>query len=576
MPKLDKEKAKELDAIRHSTSHIMADAVLEIFPEAKLAIGPSIENGFYYEFDLPHALTLEDLDEIEKRMKEIVKQNQKFEKSELTKDEARKLFKDQPYKIELIDDIADENVSTYKHGKFTDLCAGPHIDYTKRCKHFKLLNIAGAYWRGSEHNKMLQRIYGTVFPTKEELENHLRMIEEAKKRDHRKLGKELELFFFHPSSPGCPFWLPKGAFIFYKLIDIWRKVHTKAGYTEIKTPLMFNKALWEQSGHWEHYQDYMFLIPHKEQMYSLKPMDCPDAMITYLFKKHSYRDLPLRLNEIGLIHRNEKSGTLGGLMRVRQVTQDDAHIFVTEDQILDEITKVIEIVDYWYKIFNLEYDVYLSTRPQDAMGEKALWDKAELDLESSIKANKLDFTVNPGDGAFYGPKIDFIIRDSLGREWQCATIQLDFQLPRRFNLTYTDKDNTEKIPVVIHRVIYGSFERFIGILIEHYGGAFPVWLAPIQVRIMSVGENHISYAQKIYKEMFDKEIRVELDTRSETVNFKIREAELQKISYMLVVGDKEIQNETVAVRSYKSKKLDTRPYKQFIEDLLREAEVFSY
>jgi threonyl-tRNA synthetase len=470
----------------------------------------------------------------------------------------------------MLQEMTDEVVSYYRQDGFEDLCRGPHVPTTGKIAAFKLTSVAGAYWRGSEKNKMLQRIYGTAFNTQEELDEHLRLIEEAKKRDHRKIGRALKLFFFDESSPGCPMWLPNGTTVFHTLVDFWRKEHIKAGYTEIKTPLLFNKTCWERSGHWDHYKEFMFVVPVDEETFALKPMDCVDAIMCYMTDRHSYRELPIRLNEIGMIHRNEKAGALSGLFRVRQISQDDAHIFATREQVQDEITKIIHMVDRFYKMFGFEYAMRLSTRPAAAMGEKALWDEAERALEAAIKANSLKYTLCPGEGAFYGPKIDFDLKDSLQRTWQCATIQLDFQLPERFQLAYVGEDGKDHRPVMIHRVIFGALERFIGILIEHYAGAFPVWLAPIQARVIAITDAHAEYAKKVAGILQEREIRADADLRNETTNLKIREATLEKVPYILVVGDKEMSAGSVAVRSRQKGDEGACKTEEFVQRILTE------
>lgn len=549
-PKRGAEDKDQLYRVRHSTAHIMATAIQQMFPDAKFAIGPPIADGFYYDFELPRPISTDDFGQIEGRMTQIVKQNQEFEREEWTKEEAREFFADQPYKLELIDRIEDEKVSIYKNGPFTDLCAGPHVESTGACEHFKLKKVAGAYWKGDENEPMLQRIYGTAFSTEAELDEHLFMIEEAKRRDHRKLGRQLGLFDFDRLSPGSVFWRPKGWKMYRKIQDFFREIEEKNGYVEIMHPLIYNKELFEQSGHWDHYKDNMFTFESHEQTYGLKPMNCPDTMLFFKSDKRSYRELPLRVAEFGTLHRNELPGVLSGATRVRQFCQDDAHIFVTEDQVEDEISLLLEMVDETYGLFDMDYEIELSTRPDDFMGDPSLWDEAESALKSALEANGRDYQIHEGDGAFYGPKIDFQVRDSLGRSWQCATIQLDFQLPRRFELGYTDADNTEKTPIVIHRALAGSLERFIGILVEHLAGVFPTWLAPTQVKIMTITDEQDDYAWDVAKTLKAAGIRVEVDDRSEKIGFKIREAETQKIPYMLVIGGREAEEGTVAVRSY--------------------------
>lgn len=564
-----------LHCIRHSAAHMMASAVQEVFPEAKFAIGPVIKDGFYYDMDLPRALTPEDLDEIEKRMKKLVKSNLKFEHDEWDKDQAKSWFSErsQDYKMELIDGIEDEKVHIYKVGEFTDLCAGPHVRYSKKCKHFKLLKFSGAYWRGDEKNPMLQRIYGTAWSTKDDLEQYLYRLEEAKKRDHRKIGKELELFFTHEYAPGCPFWLPKGNVLFQTLSNKMREYNLNNGYVEVRTPQVFRKDLWETSGHWEHFKDDMFIVDDEDTISSLKPMNCPSHMLIFKSKQRSYRDLPLRIHDQGVLHRNEKSGVLSGLTRVRMFSQDDAHLFVTPDQLKDEIMTLLGMIKRVYTVFEMDVKVFLSTRPDKFMGDPELWDQAEKLLAESIQEAGLDYTVNEGDGAFYGPKIDYLVVDALGREWQTATTQLDFQLPRRFDLKFVDKDNDHKHPIVIHRALYGSLERFIGILIEHYAGAFPFWLAPVQCHVINLGEAHVDYAEKVHSALEAAGIRSHLDTRNESVGYKIRQAQLMKIPYMLVLGDKELENSTVALRELKAGDQGAITLEECIERFSKESQM---
>jgi len=546
---------EKLETLRHSTSHLMAAAVLKLYPKAKLGIGPPITDGFYYDFDLPEKIAESDLSKIEKIMAQLSKQKLPFERQELTIAEAKRWahLKNQPYKLELIEELEKEGrkkVSFYKTGEFFDLCSGPHIADTSQIRYFKLLSIAGAYWKGSEQNPMLTRIYGTVWPKKEDLEKHIFQLEERKRRDHRKIGLELELFVFHDTAPGMPYWLPKGLTILNELIHFWRDYHKKNGYLEIATPLISEKRLWEISGHWQFYKDEMFKIPMDDNMtYALKPMNCPNTMIIFATKVRSYKDLPLRLSDTDILHRFEKSGTLSGLFRTRKFQQDDAHIFIREEQIEEEYTRILKIADYFYSIFGLKYRLRLGTRPQEYLGDKNTWDKAEDALKRILKNCGKEYFILEGDGAFYGPKIDILMTDILGREWQMGTIQLDFQLPKRFKLKYTESDGTLKTPVVIHRVIYGSLERFIGILIEHYGGAFPLWLSPIQTIVIPIAERHSQYAQSLKEKLIDSEIRTECDLRSETMQAKIRDAQLQKIPYMIIVGDKEEKTETVAIRT---------------------------
>ena len=539
-------------AFRHTASHIMAQAVKRLYPETKLAIGPSVADGFYYDVDRETPLTSEDLEKIEAEMKKIVKEDLKLERFELPRAEAIAFMKEkeEPYKVELIEDLPEDAViSFYRQGEFTDLCAGPHLMSTKPVKAFKLTSLAGAYWRGSEKNKMLQRIYGTAFTKKAELEEYLHMIEEAKKRDHRKLGKELGLFMMSEDGPGFPFFLPKGMDLKNALMDYWREIHRKAGYVEISTPIILNRRLWETSGHWDHYKENMYTTVIDDEDYAIKPMNCPGGVLVYKSEPRSYRDLPLRLAEVGLVHRHEKSGQLHGLMRVRCFNQDDAHIFMTPEQIKDEIKGVANLIDQVYKLFGFKYHVELSTRPEDSMGSDEDWEVATEGLRGALDDLGLDYVVNEGDGAFYGPKIDFHLEDSIGRTWQCGTIQLDFQLPLRFNLEYTGADGEKHRPIMIHRVIFGSIERFIGILIEHFAGAFPTWLAPVQVKVLPISDKYMDYAQKVLDELNNSGVRAEIDTRAEKIGYKIREAQMKKIPYMLVVGAKEEEDGLVSVRS---------------------------
>ena len=539
-------------AFRHTASHVMAQAIKRLYPDTKLAIGPSIDDGFYYDFDREKAFTHEELEEIEKEMKKIVKEDIPLERVELPRDEAIKFMeeKGEPYKVELIKDLPEDAViSFYKQGEFTDLCAGPHLMSTKPIKAFKLMSVAGAYWRGNEKNKMLSRIYGTAYTKASDLEAYLNMLEEAKKRDHRKLGKELKLFALLDEGPGFPFFLPNGMIIKNTLIDYWREIHKKAGYVEVSTPIILSRQLWENSGHWDHYKDNMYTTVIDDQDFAVKPMNCPGGMLIYKQEMHSYRDLPLRVGELGLVHRHEKSGALHGLMRVRCFTQDDAHIFMTEDQIRDEIKGVVNLIDSVYKLFGFKYHVELSTRPEDSMGSDEAWEKATDGLRGALEDMGIDYVVNEGDGAFYGPKIDFHLEDSIGRTWQCGTIQLDMQMPERFDLEYIDKDGTKKRPVMIHRVCFGSIERFIGILIEHFAGMFPTWLAPVQVKVLPISEKFTDYAEKVKAELDAAGIRVELDNRDEKIGYKIREARNERVPYMLVVGEKDMEANKVSLRS---------------------------
>ena len=549
----DNEEGKR--AFNHTASHIMAQAVKRLYPNVKLTIGPAIEDGFYYDFDTETPFGPEDLAKIEAEMKKIVKEGFALEKFELAPDEAIKLMqeKDEPYKVELINEHAGkgEHISFYKQGEFTELCAGPHLMDVKPVKAFKLTNCTGAYWRGDAKNKMLCRVYGTAFPKASMLEKHLAMLEEAKKRDHRKLGKELGLFTIMEEGPGFPFFLPKGMVLKNTLVDYWREIHRKAGYYEIQTPMILNRALWERSGHWDHYKENMYTTVIDDEDYAIKPMNCPGGMLVYKTQMHSYKDLPLRMGELGLVHRHELSGALHGLMRVRCFTQDDAHIFMTREQIKDEIKNVVRLIDGVYNTFGFEYHIELSTRPEDSMGAQEDWDIATDALRDAITELGYDFEVNEGDGAFYGPKLDFHLKDCLGRTWQCGTIQLDFQLPERFELEYVGADGAKHRPIMIHRVVFGSIERFIGILTEHFAGAFPTWLAPVQVKLLPIADRHYDYLKAVENKLEERGIRCEIDDRSEKIGFKIRSAQMEKIPYMLVAGDKDIENGTVSVRSRK-------------------------
>ena len=539
-------------AFRHTTSHIMAQAIKRLFPEVKLAIGPSIEDGFYYDIDSDEPITAEDLPKIEAEMKKIVKENLTITRFTKPRAEAIEFFKEknEPYKVELIEDLPeDSEISFYQQGEFVDLCAGPHLMTTKPVKAFKLTSLAGAYWRGSEKNKMLTRIYGTSYTKKADLEEYITRMEEAKKRDHRKLGKELGLFMMKEEGPGFPFFLPKGMVLKNTLLDYWREIHNKAGYVEISTPIMLSRHLWETSGHWDHYKENMYTTVIDETDFAIKPMNCPGGILVYKSEPRSYRDLPLRMGELGLVHRHEKSGQLHGLMRVRCFTQDDAHIFMTPEQIRDEIKGVARLIDSVYQLFGFKYHVELSTRPEDSMGSDEDWEIATEGLRGALDDLGLDYVVNEGDGAFYGPKIDFHLEDSIGRTWQCGTIQLDFQLPLRFECEYIGADGEKHRPIMIHRVAFGSIERFIGILIEHFAGAFPTWLAPVQVKVLPISEKYMDYANKVMNDLKDAGIRTEIDDRAEKIGYKIREARLQKIPYMLVVGAKEEEEGKVSVRS---------------------------
>ena len=539
-------------AFRHTASHIMAQAIKRLYPDAKLAIGPSVADGFYYDIDRETPLTQEDLEKIEAEMKKVVKEALPIEQFTKPRAEAIAYFqeKEEPYKVELIEDLPEDAViSFYSQGEFTDLCAGPHLMTTKPVKAFKLTSLAGAYWRGSEKNKMLQRIYGTAFPKKAELDEYLTMLEEAKKRDHRRLGKELGLFMIRDEGPGFPFFLPKGMVLKNTLLDYWREIHNKAGYVEIATPIMLSRHLWETSGHWDHYKENMYTTVIDEEDFAIKPMNCPGGILVYQSEPRSYRDLPLRMGELGLVHRHEKSGQLHGLMRVRCFTQDDAHIFMMPEQIREEIKGVAKLIDEVYSLFGFKYHVELSTRPEDSMGSDEDWEMATDALRGALDDLGLPYVVNEGDGAFYGPKIDFHLEDSIGRTWQCGTIQLDFQLPLRFELEYTGADGEKHRPIMIHRVAFGSIERFIGILIEHFAGAFPTWLAPVQVKVLPISDKYMDYAENVLAQLKDSGIRAELDSRAEKIGYKIREAQMQKVPYMLVVGAKEEESGLVSVRS---------------------------
>ncbi|MBR4852746.1 MAG: threonine--tRNA ligase [Clostridia bacterium] len=547
---MDQTELNELRTLRHSASHILAQAVKRLYPDARLAIGPAIDTGFYYDFDTETTFTTEDLDSIEAEMKKIVKENLRIERFTLPRDEAKKLMADEPYKLELIDGLDEgEEISFYKQGEFTDLCAGPHVAYTKKVKAFKLLSVTGAYWRGDSNNKMLQRIYGTAFASKEELDEYLNMLEEAKKRDHRKLGKELGLFMMTDDGPGFPFFLPNGMVLKNTLIDYWREVHKRYGYVEISSPVILNRRLWERSGHWGHYKQNMYTTKIDDEDFAIKPMNCPGGMLVYMNEPHSYRDLPLRAGELGLVHRHELSGALHGLFRVRCFTQDDAHIFMTKEQMRDEIKNVVSLFDEVYSLFGLTYQIELSTMPEDHMGDEAVWAHAEETLKAAITDMGKDYILNEGDGAFYGPKLDFHLRDSIGRTWQCGTIQLDFQLPERFELEYTGADGEKHRPVMIHRVVFGSIERFIGVITEHFAGAFPLWLAPLQVAVLPITDRAAEYADKLVADLTAAGVRCKTDHRNEKVNYKIREHQLQKVPYMLVVGDREVEEGTVSLRT---------------------------
>ena len=557
----------------HTSTHVMAQAIKRLYPEAKLAIGPAIENGFYYDIDLEHRLSPEDLEKIEAEMKKIVKEEFEVERYELPKDEAidfmKKLGED--YKVELIEGLEEgSTISFYKQGEFTDLCAGPHLPNVKKVKAFKLLSVAGAYWRADQSNKMLQRVYGIAFEKKKDLDDYIQMMEEAKLRDHRKLGKELELFTLLDEGPGFPFFLPKGTVLKNKLLEYWREVHREDGYVEIETPIILNRQLWETSGHWFNYKENMYTVEIDEEDFAIKPMNCPGGMLVYQTKMRSYKDFPIRMGEIGRVHRHELSGALHGLMRVRAFTQNDAHIFMLPEQIKDEIKGVVSLIDKIYKTFGFSYHLELSTRPEKFLGEISMWDEAESNLKAALEELGLPYIINEGDGAFYGPKIDFHLRDCIGRTWQCGTIQLDYQLPERFELSYIGKDGEKHRPVMIHRVAFGSIERFIGILIEHYAGKFPLWIAPVQVKILPISDKFMDYAKQIEKAMYDAKIRVELDDRAEKIGYKIREAQLEKVPYMIIVGEKELNEGNISVRSRDLGDLGFKNTDDFLKELSEE------
>ncbi len=561
-----------LPTLRHSASHIMAQAVTQIFPDVKVAIGPAIEDGFYYDFLKATAFTPDDLARIETRMREIVKADYKFVREEMAREEAIGFFEErqEPFKVEILRGIDAPTVSLYRQGDFVDLCRGPHVTSTGAIKTFKLLSSSGAYWRGDERNPMLQRIYGTAWLTQEELDKYLWRLEEAKKRDHRKLGRELDLFLFNEVAPGAPFWLPSGWLIVRELERFVREVLDVRGYQEISTPILVNRRLWEQSGHWEHYADNMFLVQVEEETFGLKPMNCPESTIVYRHALRSYRDLPLRFADMGRLHRNERSGTLTGLFRVRQFTQDDAHVYCRPDQLQGEITAMIELARDWYKTFDLQPFYKLSTRPEKRLGSDAQWDRAEAALHDALRASGLVYDLNPGDGAFYGPKIDIDIQDVLGRRWQIATVQVDFALPDRFALEYIDNDGQPRRPIMVHRAIFGSFERFIGILTEHYAGAFPTWLAPVQARVLAISEKHAEYAQTVFARLREARIRAELDDRNEKLGYRIRDAQLRKVPYMLVVGEREAANGTASLRRRTGEDLGAVPVDRIVDELAAE------
>ena len=569
--------AEGQEMFKHSASHIMADAVMKVFPKAKMTLGPAIEDGFYYDFDVEKPFTEKDLEKIEKEMDKIVKEDHQFKRLEAKGiKEGKKVLKkhkqDNEYKLEMISDLGDEQISFYKHGKFLDLCRGPHIPSTGHIKAFKLVKIAGAYWRGSSENKQLQRIYGVAFPEKKELKKYLHLLEEAAKRDHRKVGKDLDLFSFHDEAPGMPFFHNKGLIIFDELVKFMSEEMRKLNYEIIKTPMILNKKLWLQSGHWDHYKENMYFTKIDKQDFAVKPMNCPGGMLVFKTNTHSYRDLPIKAGEFGLVHRHELSGVLSGLFRVRVFTQDDAHVFCTEDQIKDQIIELIELVDRIYSKFGLDYSVELSTKPEKSLGSKKIWNLSEKALEDALKTKKMDYKINPGDGAFYGPKIDYHVKDVLGREWQCGTIQLDFSMPEKFKLSYEGSDSKKHRPVMLHRAIYGSVERFMGILIEHFAGKFPIWLSPVQVRIMTVAQRLGKDAEKLRQKFFDAGLRVEIDNRAESIPKKVRQAQLDKVPIMLTVGDKEVKNKTIALRTLDGQvKFGLKP-KELIKKLKKSVE----
>ncbi|SUY48000.1 threonyl-tRNA synthetase [Clostridium putrefaciens] len=559
--------------LRHTGSHILAQAVKRLYPKVKLAIGPAIENGFYYDFEADFSFTPEILEKIEKEMQKIIKEDLVLERFELPRSEAIEYVrnKDEDYKVELIQDLPEDSIiSFYKQGEFVDLCAGPHVPSTKKVKSVKLLSLAGAYWRGDEKKKMLQRIYGTAFSKQSELEAYLNMLEEAKKRDHRKIGKELGLFAMHEEGPGFPFFYPKGMVLRNLLEDYWREVHRKSGYDEIKTPIILSESLWHQSGHWDHYKENMYFTKIDEEDFAIKPMNCPGSILVYKDGMHSYKELPIRLAELGLVHRHELSGALHGLMRVRCFTQDDAHIFMTKEQITDEVVDVIKLIDDFYKKFGFDYFVELSTRPENSMGSDEDWELATSGLKSALDKAGLKYKINEGDGAFYGPKIDFHLRDCIGRTWQCGTVQLDFQMPERFDISYIGADSEKHRPVMVHRVVFGSIERFIGILIEHFAGAFPTWLSPVQVKVLPISEKFHDYAKEVEKQLKEKDIRVETDFRAEKIGYKIREGRMERVPYLLIVGEKEVENNEVSVRSRKNGDEGVSSLDSFIEKIQKE------
>ncbi|WP_066495691.1 threonine--tRNA ligase [Abyssisolibacter fermentans] len=571
--KFDNEDGRNI--FRHTSAHILAQAVKRLFPDTKLAIGPAIKDGFYYDFDTEHKFTPEDLEKIEAEMKKIAKENLKLERFILPRNEAIQKLKEmgEDYKVELVEDLPeDEIISFYKQGDFVDLCAGPHLQSTKKVKAVKILSIAGAYWRGNENNKMLQRLYGTSFEKKKDLDLHLERLEEAKKRDHRKLGQELDLFSLNEAGTGFPFFHPKGMALRNVLEDLWRKEHALRGYGEIKTPIILNEELWHTSGHWDHYKENMYFTKIDDMDHAIKPMNCPGSMLVFKNKRYSYRDFPVRMAELGLVHRHEKSGTLHGLMRVRSFTQDDAHIFMLPEQIKEEVLGVLKFADDFYNLFGFKYSLELSTRPEDSMGTDEEWQIAEDALKEALKTAGLEYTINEGDGAFYGPKIDLHLEDAIGRTWQCGTIQLDMQMPQRFDLNYIGKDGEKHRPVMIHRVIFGSIERFIGILIEHFAGKFPLWIAPVQVTVLPISDKYNDYAYDIKKKLMEKQIRVEVDHRAEKIGYKIREAQLQKIPYMLIVGEKEAEANSLAIRDREKGDIGAMKVEEFVDMIVKQIE----
>ena len=567
---LIKMEMNELQTLRHSASHMLAQAVKRLYPDTKLAIGPAIDDGFYYDFDTEHTFTPEDLEALEKEMKKICKDGKRIVRREISKEEALEMFKDDPYKLDLIQGLEDGHITCYRQGDFVDLCRGPHVETVKLCKNFKLLKHSGAYWKGDKNNKVLQRIYGVCFPTAQELQEHLDFLEEAKKRDHKKLGKELDLFMMSEYAPGMPIFLPHGMLLRNTLEQYWYEEHAKEGYQFIKTPIMMSRELWETSGHWDNYKENMYTSEVDEREFAIKPMNCPGGMLVYKAEPRSYKDLPLRVGELGLVHRHEKSGQLHGLMRVRCFTQDDAHIFMMPEQIRDEIKGVVALIDEVYSLFGFKYHVELSTRPENSMGTDEDWELATEGLRGALNDLGLDYVVNEGDGAFYGPKIDFHLTDSIGRTWQCGTIQLDMQLPQRFELEYTGADGEKHRPIMIHRVAFGSIERFIGILIEHFAGAFPTWLAPVQVKVLPISDKYMDYANKVLDELNAAGVRAEVDSRAEKIGYKIREAQMQKIPYMLVVGEKEQEADLVSVRSRFAGDEGQKNLETFIADIQKE------